>query len=46
MFWDAQSPSQEMPCLLQNPKVHYDIHNSLPLVPLKNLMNQIHILTL
>jgi hypothetical protein len=35
--WEANShsASQEIPCLLLNPKVHHHVHWSLPLVPLK-----------
>jgi hypothetical protein len=42
--WEANShsASQEIPCHLWNPIVHYRTHNSLPLVPILRQMNPVH----
>ena len=37
--------SQEIVHILQNPKVHYSIQNSLPLVPPLSQINPIHALS-
>jgi hypothetical protein len=38
------SPSQKIPCTLCNQKVHFCVHNSLPLIPVLSLMSTVNIL--
>jgi hypothetical protein len=37
---NSHSTSQEIPSLSWNPKVHYRVYNSLPLVPILNKLDQ------
>ena len=43
--WEANqfSASQEIPSVLQNPKVHYRIRNSQPPVPILSHSNLVHV---
>jgi len=46
--WVANQPTNEptnqLPSLLRNPKVHYFVHRSSPLVPIVIHMNPVHII--
>jgi len=39
---NGHSASHEIPCLLWNLKIHFCVHNSLPLVPILSQMNSVH----
>jgi hypothetical protein len=43
-FWEINnsSRSQKIPCILWNPKVHYHVCNSLPLVAILSQVNPVH----
>jgi hypothetical protein len=45
--WGASrsSASQEIPCILSNPNIHYRVYNSLPPVPVLSQINPVHIPT-
>jgi len=39
---NSHSLSQEIPCVLWNPKVHYHVYKSSPLVHILNYTDPIH----
>jgi hypothetical protein len=39
---NSHSASQEIPRLLQGPYIHYRVHKSSPLAPVRRQMNPVH----